>query len=240
MNVILPRYAGAIADSVVHEPVEFDVAVDEVSPRRRRNAAATKGDGIGCHAGAAELKAAAARPASPILSPAMPRTIPRAARPTAKHVPGIRFTAGWLTDAAHRDDPFGFGLLRLWPDLYVAFLWRAAHGRLCPVQFGDAGHRQAVRGYPRGGVQACRSRALRHHHHYQSLRADGVRRAARSAAGRNQRRADHRHRCAGLWRADPCRSQGRAGGAMLDMPARRSSRARCRRRASGKQRKARP
>ena len=64
MNVILPRYAGAIAESVVNEPVEVDVAVD--TPRRtlllRRpaiNAAATKSDGLGCHAGAAELKAAA-------------------------------------------------------------------------------------------------------------------------------------------------------------------------------------
>ena len=56
MNVILPRYAGAIAESVVNEPVEVDIAVDEVvSTTAVINAAATKTDGLGCHAGAAEL-----------------------------------------------------------------------------------------------------------------------------------------------------------------------------------------
>ena len=32
MNVILPRYAGAIAESVVNAPVEVDVAVDIAAP----------------------------------------------------------------------------------------------------------------------------------------------------------------------------------------------------------------
>ena len=52
---------------------------------------------------------------------------------------------------------------------------------------------------------------LRRHRHHQSLRADRVRRAAATAAEGDQRRAHHRHRRAGLRRADPCRSQGRAG-----------------------------
>ena len=60
MNVILPRYAGAIAESVVNEPVELEVAAtDAVVAPPAINAAATKSDGLGCHAGAAELKAAA-------------------------------------------------------------------------------------------------------------------------------------------------------------------------------------
>ena len=46
----------------------------------------------------------------------------------------------------------GLGLLRLWPDLHVALLRRATHGRLRSFQLGDAGHRKAVRGYPRGRV----------------------------------------------------------------------------------------
>jgi chlorophyllide a reductase subunit Y len=58
MNVILPRYAGAIAESVVNEPVDVDV--DDVSASAAAtspsiNAAATKSDGLGCHAGAKEL-----------------------------------------------------------------------------------------------------------------------------------------------------------------------------------------
>jgi chlorophyllide a reductase subunit Y len=52
---------------------------------------------------------------------------------------------------------------------------------------------------------------LRRRRRHQSVRAHGLRRAAAAAAQRDQRRAHHRHRRAGLWRADPCRSQGRAG-----------------------------
>ena len=64
MNAILTRYAGAIAESVVKEAVEVDVGVDvpvadaPVVPPAI-NAAAMKSDGLGCHAGGAELKAAA-------------------------------------------------------------------------------------------------------------------------------------------------------------------------------------
>ncbi|WP_425993012.1 chlorophyllide a reductase subunit Y [Afipia sp. DC4300-2b1] len=62
MNVILPRYAGAIADSVVTDDVGVDVSAGEpaVAAAPAINEAATKTDGIGCHAGGAELKAAAA------------------------------------------------------------------------------------------------------------------------------------------------------------------------------------
>ena len=63
MNVILPRYAGAITESVVNDPVEADAAVDNAVDAAAAppaiNKAATSSDGLGCHAGAAELKAAA-------------------------------------------------------------------------------------------------------------------------------------------------------------------------------------
>ena len=81
---------------------------------------------------------------------------------------------------------------------------------LCALQFRDAGDGQAVRGHPRGGVQAGEARGLRRHRHHQSLRSHRLRRAAATAAEGNQRRAHHRHRRAGLRRADPCGSQGRA------------------------------
>ena len=54
MNVILPRYAGAIAESVVGDHVEVNVVAPPAI-----NAATTKADGLGCHGGAAELKTAA-------------------------------------------------------------------------------------------------------------------------------------------------------------------------------------
>ena len=134
----------------------------------------------------------------------------RPARPAAKHVPGLRLAARRPAHAPHGDRAVGLGLLRLWPDLHLAFLRRAAHRRLRAVQFRDAGHRQAVRGHSRGGLQARRSRDLRRDRRHQSLRADRVRRAAAAAAEGDQRRAHHRHRRAGLRRADPCRGQGRA------------------------------
>ena len=63
MNVILPRYTGAIAESVVNDPVEMDaveeIAADAAAAPPAINKAATSSDGLGCHAGAAELKAAA-------------------------------------------------------------------------------------------------------------------------------------------------------------------------------------
>ena len=91
------------------------------------------------------------------------------------------------------------------------FYGATPHRRLRAVQLGDAGHRQAVRGHPRGGVQARGARRLRRHRHHQSLRADRLRRAAAAAAEGDRRRPHHRHRRAGLRRADPCGSQGRAG-----------------------------
>ncbi len=47
-----------------------------------------------------------------------------------------------------------------------------------------------------------RSGALRRYRDYQPVRADRIRRAAADAAERNQRRADHRHRCAGFRHSD--------------------------------------
>src|SRR5579883_1675889 len=64
MNVILPRYAGAIAESVVtdSEPeIAVDAAPASLPPAPAAiKATATRSDGLGCHAGAGELKAAAA------------------------------------------------------------------------------------------------------------------------------------------------------------------------------------
>ena len=60
MNVILPRYTGAIAESVVNEPLDFDAAATDAAVAPTPVIAAeTKSDGMGCHAGAAELEAAA-------------------------------------------------------------------------------------------------------------------------------------------------------------------------------------
>jgi chlorophyllide a reductase subunit Y len=61
MNAILPRYSGTIAESVAHDAVEVAIAVEDAAanPAPVIDSAATKADGIGCHAGAQELKAAA-------------------------------------------------------------------------------------------------------------------------------------------------------------------------------------
>ena len=55
--------------------------------------------------------------------------------------PAFGVAARRTADAAHRDDPVRLGLLRLRPDLHLAFLRRAAHRRLRAVQFRDAGQR---------------------------------------------------------------------------------------------------
>ena len=73
----------------------------------------------------------------------------RPARSAAEHVPGLRLAARRPAHAAHRDRAVRLGLLRLRPDLHLAFLRRAPHRRLRAVQLGDARHRQAVRGHPR-------------------------------------------------------------------------------------------
>jgi hypothetical protein len=52
-------------------------------------------------------------------------------------VPCLRQLARRPADAPHRDSAVGLGLLRLWPDLHLALLWRAAHGRLCALQSSE-------------------------------------------------------------------------------------------------------
>jgi hypothetical protein len=121
--------------------------------RRRRH--------VGCHAGAEKMKAARPRPrASPnCWSGSKRRTIPRG-RTTSRNPcarPSARCASACACAARHR--PVGLGLLRLRADLHLAFLWRQALGRLCAVQLGNAGHRQAVRGHPRRGPRAGRSGA---------------------------------------------------------------------------------
>ncbi len=142
--------------------------------------------------------------------PARGRLSAGAARPAAEHVPGFRLAARGPADAAHRHDPVGLGLLRLRPHLHVAFLRRPPLGRLRAVQLRDAGHGQALRGHPRGRLRHGGPGALRHDHRDEPLRADRLRRAAAASAARDQRRPHHRHRRAGLRRADPRGSQGRA------------------------------
>ena len=156
----------------------------------------------------------------------------RPARPAAEHVPGLRLAARRPAHAAHRDDPVGLGLLRLRPDLHLAFLRRAAHAsatcRSTPRRWSPAS-------CSRTSARRCSSSPsprLRRHRRHQPLRADRLRRAAATAAEGDRRRAHHRHRRAGLRRADPCRGQGRAGRRDAELrPRARPSRARCRRRA---------
>ena len=190
MNAI-PRYSGTIGESVAHDAVEVEITVDDAvaTPAPVINAAATKVDGLGCHAGAKELKAAAAAAGkSEILAryaadyPKGPHDQPQSMCPAFGSLRvGLRMrrTATILSVRLR--------LLRLWPDVHLALLWCAPHRRLRSVQFRDAGHRKTVRGYPRGGVQARGSRFVRHHHHHQPLRAHRIRRAARPAARRDQR-----------------------------------------------------
>jgi chlorophyllide a reductase subunit Y len=105
--------------------------------------------------------------------------------------------------APHRDHPVGLGLLRLRPDLHLALLRRAPQRRLRALQQRDAGHRQAVRGHPRGGARAGRPAS------YDAIviinlcvpTASGV--PLQLLPKRDQRRAHHRHRRAGLRRARP-------------------------------------
>ena len=135
----------------------------------------------------------------------------RPARPAPEHVPGLRFAARRSAHAPHPDHPVRIGLLRLRPDLHLAFLWRTPQRRLRPLQFRESGHRQALRRHPRIGACPGRSREIRRDRHHQPVCADRQRRAAATAAQRDQRCANHRHRRAGVRCADPCRSQGCAG-----------------------------
>jgi chlorophyllide a reductase subunit Y len=63
MNVILPRSSGAIAEADVNGTVAGPATV----PANQMNAAATTSDGPSCHAGAAQLQAAAAAGKTAIL-----------------------------------------------------------------------------------------------------------------------------------------------------------------------------
>ena len=67
--------------------------------------------------------------------------------------PAFGSLARRLAHAAHRERAVRFGLLRLRTDIHFAFLWRAAHGGLRSLQFGDARHRKVIRGHSRGGLQ---------------------------------------------------------------------------------------
>ena len=133
-------------------------------------------------------------------------------------------------------DPLGLGLLRLRPDLHLAFLRRAG-ARVGYVPFNSE---TLVTGKLfediREAVHELADPAL-----YDTIVVTNLcvptasRRAAAAAAEGDQRRPHHRHRRAGLRRADPCRGQGRAG--RRDAEAMRAPRprpARCRRRAAAR------
>ena len=111
-------------------------------------------DGLGCHAGKPRRMRRGRKAAgkSETLERYAADYPEGPARPAAEHVPGLRLAARRPAHAAHGDRALGLGLLRLRPDLHLALLRRAAHGRLRAVQLRDAGHRQAVRGHPRGGA----------------------------------------------------------------------------------------
>ena len=200
------------------------------------NAAATKSDGLGCHAGAAELKAAAgAAGKSDILDryaadyPKGPHDQPQSMCPAFGSLRvGLRMrrTATILSGSAC----CVYGLT------FTSHFYGARRTRrLRAVQFRDAGHRQAVRGHPRSRVQARRSCALRHHHHHQSLRADRVGRAAAICC---RTRSTACASSASTCRASACRPMPRPRTCWRrrcsNMRARKSSRARCRRRAAAR------
>ena len=167
--------------------------------------------GSGCHGGRETMLAAAGAAGKTAAMDQLDAGLSaRPARPAAEHVPGLRLAARRAADAAGGDDPVGQRLLRLRPDLHQPFLRRQALGRLRAVQLRDAGHRQAVRGYPRGGAADRQAGGLRRRRRHQPLRPDRLRRAAGPAAEADRRRAHHRHRRARLRRADACRGQGRA------------------------------
>ena len=202
--------------------------------RRQRRSSRGDADGLGCHAGKATMRAAAEKAGmSETLAryakdyPAGPHDQPQSMCPAFGSLRvGLRMrrTATVLSGSAC----CVYGL-----DLHLAFLWRAAHRRLRAVQLRDARHRQAVRGHPRGRVQARRSRQIRRDRRHQSLRADRLGRAAATAAEGDRRRPHHRHRRAGLRRADPRGSQGRARRRdAATLRATRPSTAPCRRRAA--------
>ena len=128
------------------------------------------------------------------------------ARPAAEHVPGLRLAARRPAHAPHGDDPVGLGLLRLRPDLHLAFLRRAAHGRLRAVQLRIARHRQALRGHPRRGVQARQARRLTTPS-WSSTSACRPRRACRSTCCR--RRSTACGSSASTCRASACRRMPR-------------------------------
>jgi hypothetical protein len=68
------------------------------------------------------------------------RRIIRAGRTTSRNrCARLRLAARRPAHAAHRDDPVGLGLLRLRPDLHLAFLRRPPHGRLRAVQLRNLG-----------------------------------------------------------------------------------------------------
>ena len=114
----------------------------------------------GCHGGRETmLEAARAAGKSETLDRAdAGRLSARPARPAAIDVPGLRLAARRPAHAAHRDHPVGLGLLRVRPDLHLAFLRRAAHRGLRAVQLGDAGHGQLFEDIRERRLRRWRSR----------------------------------------------------------------------------------
>ncbi len=167
----------------------------------------------GCHGGRETMQEAArAAGKSAVLDQLTARLSARPARPAAIDVPGLRLAARRAAHAADRDHPVRLRLLRLRPDLHLAFLRRAsAPSATCR----STPKRWCAASCSRTSATPCTTIAKPEDYdcrrRHQSLRADRVRRAARSAAQADQRRARHRHRRAGLRRADPCRGEGCAG-----------------------------
>jgi chlorophyllide a reductase subunit Y len=95
-------------------PVESGVAAEAPG--------AAPAEGGGCHAGAEKMKAQA-QAAGNRRAPGKVREglSHGAARPAAIHVPGLRLAARGPAHEAHGDHPVGLGLLRVRPDLHLAF-----------------------------------------------------------------------------------------------------------------------
>jgi hypothetical protein len=167
-------------------------------------------DGAGCHAGAEKMRAAATAAGKQEVLERYARDYPGGApRPAAEHVPGLRVPARRPAYARTATVLCGSACcvygLTFTSHFYgarrtVGYVPFDSETLVTGKLFEDL--REAV-------LQAGRSGQVRRHRGDQPLRADRLGCAAGPAAERDQRRAHHRHRCAGLRRADARGGQGR-------------------------------
>jgi 3,8-divinyl chlorophyllide a/chlorophyllide a reductase subunit Y len=203
-------------------------------PERGAAAADAAARAIGCHAGKDEMRRPRPAAGKSETLERTPRTIPEgAARPAAEHVPGLRLAARRPAHAPHRDVLSGSACC-----VYGLTFTSHFYGARRTVGYVPFNSETLVTGKLfediRDAVYKLADPALYDAVvDHQPVRADGLGRAAAAAAEGDQRRAHHRHRRAGLRRADACRGQGRARRRDAALRAHRGGAgARCRRRAA--------